>query len=54
MDKIQSHANTEGKLMARLTEFHRQQSAHEVLLLSPKSCANPCSDSGDQELDLGS
>jgi hypothetical protein len=25
MDKIQSHANTEGKLMARLTDFHRQQ-----------------------------
>jgi hypothetical protein len=24
-----------------------------VFLLSPKSCANPWSDSGDQELDLG-
>jgi hypothetical protein len=27
-------------------------SAHEVFLLSPKSCANPWSESGDRELDL--
>jgi hypothetical protein len=26
---------------------------HEVFLLSPKSCANLWSDSGDRELDLG-
>jgi hypothetical protein len=28
-------------------------SAHEVFLLSPKSCANSWSNSGDRELDLG-
>jgi hypothetical protein len=28
-------------------------SAHEVFLLSPKSCTNPWSDSRDRELDLG-
>jgi hypothetical protein len=28
-------------------------SSHEVFLLSPKSCTNPWSDSGDRELDLG-
>jgi hypothetical protein len=27
-------------------------SVHEVFLLSPKSCANPWSESGDRELDL--
>jgi hypothetical protein len=25
--RYKTHANTEGKLMARLTEFHRQQAA---------------------------
>jgi hypothetical protein len=29
------------------------RSVHEVFLLSPKSCANPWSDSGERELDLG-
>jgi hypothetical protein len=28
-------------------------STREVFLLSPKSCANPSSDSRDRELDLG-
>jgi hypothetical protein len=29
-------------------------SSHEVFLLSPKSCSDPWSESGDWELDLGS
>jgi hypothetical protein len=30
MDKYKSHANIEGKLMARLTEFHRQHLAQTI------------------------
>jgi hypothetical protein len=34
------------------TSFGGLWSAHEPFLLSPKSCANPWSESGDRELDL--
>jgi hypothetical protein len=34
-----------------LVDKYLAMEAHEVFLLSPKSCANPWSESGDRELD---
>jgi hypothetical protein len=35
--RYKTHANTEGKLMARLTEFHRQQSSKSELKIYIKN-----------------